>query len=232
MHTVGRMLSQVEILVNHSIFGEIPRTIIERLCALSTTRRVKRGTAIFAKGDVGTELIAVLSGRVKISVSGPDGREGVLNIVRQGEVFGEIALLDGRPRTADAIAISDCDLMTIERRNFIPFIHEQPDVALKLIEVLCGRLRRTSEQVEDVMFLKVRPLVAKVVLRLADEAEGPLPRRISVTQRELSQMIGMSRESVNKQLRAWAQAKWVRLERGGIVVLRPDALTDIAEKGQ
>ena len=128
--------------------------------------------------------------------------------------------------------MSDCELMTIERRDFIPFIHEQPEVALKLIEVLCGRLRRTSEQVEDVMFLKVRPLVAKVVLRLAEEAEGPLPRRISVTQRELSQMIGMSRESVNKQLRAWAQAKWVRLERGGIVVLRPDALTDIAEKSQ
>jgi CRP/FNR family transcriptional regulator, cyclic AMP receptor protein len=225
---VQRTVSNVEILVNHSILGGIPRRIIERLCSRSTTRRVKCGTVIFAKGDAGTELIAVLVGRVKISVSTPDGREGVLNVVRAGEVFGEIALLDGRPRTADAIAMSDCELLTIERRDFLPLIHEQPEVALKLIEILCERLRRTSEQVEDVMFLNVRPRMAKLVLRLLNDAEGS--RRILITQRELSEMLGMSRESINKQLRAWAQAKWVRLERGGVVVLQPGALADIAER--
>lgn len=225
-----RSVNSLEILGNHSIFGELPRATIERLCSYLSTRKVRRGTTIFAKGDGGTELIAVVSGRVKISVPAPDGREAILNVIHEGEVFGEIAMLDGRPRTADAVAITDCELMTIGRREFVPFLCEQPDVALKLIEVLCARLRRTSEQVEDVMLLNLRGRVAKLLLRLADEMEGPLPRKISVTQREMSQMIGVSRESVNKHLRSWARAKWIRLERGVIVVLRPEALTRIARK--
>jgi len=228
MQPVRRTVSMLEILCNHAIFGKLPKTMIERLCSRLTRRKVARGTTIFAKGDAGAELMGVLAGSVKISVPAADGREAVLNVIHKGEIFGEIALLDGRPRTADAVAMSDCELMVIERRDFIPFVREQPEVALKLIEVLCARLRRTSEQVEDVMFLNLRTRLAKLVLRLADQAEGPSPRRISVTQREISQMIGMSRESINKQLRAWAEAKWVRLQRGGIVVLRPDALSDLA----
>jgi CRP/FNR family transcriptional regulator, cyclic AMP receptor protein len=193
---------------------------------------VRRGAIIFAKGDAGTELIAVLRGRVRISVPAPGGRKAVLNVVQAGEIFGEIALLDGRPRTADATAISDCDLMVIKRRDFVPFIYEQPGVAVKLIEILCARLRQTSEQVEDVMFLDLRMRLAKQLLRMVEQAEGPLPHRILVTQREISQMIGMSRESTNKQLRSWAQARWVRLERGGIVVLKPEALAEIQNEGQ
>ena len=223
-------MNNLAILRYHPICGELPRATIERLCSCLTTRKARRGTTIFAKGDAGTELIAVLSGRVKISVPSPDGREAVLNVVHESEVFGEIALLDGRPRTADAVAITDCKLMIIERRSFLPLLYEQPDVAIKLIEILCVRLRRTSEQVEDVMFLNLRTRMAKLVLRLADEAEGPFPRKILVTQQEMSRMIGVSRESINKQLRFWAHAKWVRLERGGIVVLKPDALTDIVGK--
>jgi CRP/FNR family transcriptional regulator, cyclic AMP receptor protein len=223
-------MNNLAILRHHPIFGELPRASIERLSSCLTLRRVRHGTTIFAKGDAGTELIAVLSGRVKISVPSQDGREAVLNVVHEGEVFGEIALLDGRVRTADAVAITDCELMIIERRRFLPVLSEQPEVAIKLIEVLCFRLRQTSEQVEDVMFLNLKARMAKLVLRLADEAEGPLPRRILVTQQEMSRMIGVSRESINKQLRSWARAKWVRLERGGIVVLQPDALTDIVVK--
>lgn len=223
-------MNNLAVLLNHPIFGELPRATIERLSSYLTMRRVQRGTTIFAKGDIGTELIAVLSGRVKISVPSPDGREAVLNVVHEGEVFGEIALLDGRLRTADAVAITDCELMIIERRRFLPLLYEQPEVAIKLIEILCIRLRQTSEQVEDVMFLNLRKRLAKLVLRLADEVEGPLPRKIRVTQQEISRMIGVSRESINKQMRLWAHAKLVRLERGGIVVLKPDALNDIVGK--
>jgi CRP/FNR family transcriptional regulator, cyclic AMP receptor protein len=190
---------------------------------------VRRGTTVFAKGDAGTQLIAVLSGRIKIAVSSPEGREAVLNVVHEGEVFGEIALFDGRPRTAAAIAVTDCELMSIDRRHFLPLVREQPDIAIKLIEILCARLRRSSEQYEDIMFLNLRARVAKLLLRLAEEAGGPPPRKVLVTQQEMSQLAGMSRESINKQLRAWAQAKWVRLERGGVVVLRPEALETIVQ---
>jgi CRP/FNR family cyclic AMP-dependent transcriptional regulator len=222
-------MNHLEILRQHPVLGELPRASIQRLLACASRRTVRRGTTVFAKGDAGTQLIAVLSGRIKIAVSSPEGREAVLNVVHEGEVFGEIALFDGRPRTAAAIAVTDCELMSIDRRHFLPLVREQPDIAIKLIEILCARLRRSSEQYEDIMFLNLRARVAKLLLRLAEEAGGPPPRKVLVTQQEMSQLAGMSRESINKQLRAWAQAKWVRLERGGVVVLRPEALETIVQ---
>jgi CRP-like cAMP-binding protein len=229
MQSVPITMNHLEILGNHPILGELPRASIERLLSCATTRKLRRGATIFAKGDAGTQLIAVLSGRVKIVVSSPEGREAVLNVVHEGEIFGEIALFDGCPRTASAIALTDCELLSIDRRHFLPLVREQPDVAIKLIEILCARLRRSSEQYEDVMFLNLRARVAKLLLRLAEEVGGPLPRKVLVTQQEMSQMAGMSRESINKQLRSWAQVKWVRLERGGVVVLRPEALLSIIQ---
>ena len=223
-----RPVNTVALFRNHPIFGKLPRAIVERLGSHLKKRKVHRGATIFRKGDAGTELIAILSGSVKISAPAADGREAVLNLIREGEIFGEIALLDGRPRTADAVAMSDCELTVMERREFIALLREQPEFAFKLIEVLCARLRRTSEQVEDLMFLDLPTRLAKVILRLADEGEGAWPRKVSVTQREVSQLIGMSRESTNRQLRSWAQAGWIRLERGSIVVLEPDALANIA----
>jgi CRP/FNR family transcriptional regulator, cyclic AMP receptor protein len=222
-------MTHLEILRHHPILGELPTSSLQRLLTCATTRKVRRGTTLFAKGDAGTQLIAVLSGRVKIMVSSPDGREAVLNVVHEGEIFGEIALFDGRPRTAGAIAISDCELLSIDRRHFLPLVREQPDIAIRLIEILCVRLRRSSEQFEDIMFLNLRARVAKLLLRLAEDVKGPPPRKVLVTQQEMSQMAGMSRESINKQLRAWAQAKWVRLQRGGVLVLRPEALAAIVE---
>jgi CRP/FNR family transcriptional regulator, cyclic AMP receptor protein len=215
-------------LRNHPFFSGLSRASIERLASCFTKRNVPRGTTIFRKGDAGTELVAVISGSIRISAAGADGREAVLNIIRDGEITGEIALLDGRPRTADATAMSDCELMVIERREFIAFLRQQPEFAFKLIEILCARLRRTSEQVEDLTFLDLPARLAKAVLRLAEEAGGAWPRKISVTQREVSQLIGMSRESTNKRLRSWAQAGWIRLERGSIVVIKRDALANIA----
>lgn len=227
-----RAIDKLAPLRNHPLFREFPASVIERLGSYMTRRAVRRGTTIFAKGDPGTGLMAVLSGSVKISVPATDGRESVLNIISEGQIFGEIALLDGRPRTADATAMTDCELMVIDRRQFVPFLRSEPDVALKFIEVLCTRLRRTSEQVEDVMYLHLPGRLAKTLLRLTDES-GPRAekRKIRITQREISQIIGVSRESVNKQLRAWERSKWVRLERGGIAVLNPNALADIAAEG-
>lgn len=225
------MVSKLDILGNHPIFGRLPRTAIEHLSCYVRTRSVRRGVTIFAKGEAGTALMAVLSGSVRIGVTASSGRETVFNVINEGEIFGEIALLDGQPRTADAIAMSDCELMVIERRDFVPFMHDNPEVALKLIEILCGRLRQTTRQVEDVTSLNLPARLAKVVLRLAGGVADTSPGRISLSQREIGQMIGMSRESTNKQLRSWARAGWVRLERGGIVLLNADALADLATNG-
>ncbi len=119
----------------------------------------------------------------------------------------------------------------IDRRDFVPLARSQPEILLNLIEVLCLRLRHTSEQVEDLMFLHLPGRLAKVLLALTESAKpSPFGRKVAITQREIGQITGMSRESTNKQLRSWKERKLVRLERGGIVMLAPDALATIAER--
>src|SRR5437764_11623696 len=176
-----RVLDKLAPLRNHPLFREFPPAVIEHLGTYMTRRSVRRGATIFAKGDPGSGLMAVLWGSVKMSVPTSEGRETVLNIIKPGEIFGEIALLDGRPRTADAVAMSDCELMVIDRRDFIPFLRSEPDVALKFIEILCARLRRTSEQVEDVMYLDFPARLAKTVLQLVRGT--PAGRKVQITQR-------------------------------------------------
>jgi CRP-like cAMP-binding protein len=220
------------ILRAHPMFGALGPDVIDRLASYAHTKAAAAGTTIFAKGDPGTSLCAVCSGTVMIRNRSPDGKDAVLNLVQTGEVFGEIALLDGRPRTADAVAMTDCELMVIDRREFIPLVQSRPDIALKLIEVLCDRLRHTSEQVEDVLFLELPARLAKTLLWLAKNAKSSAQGKVTITQREIGQIIGMSRESTNKQLRLWEQRKWVRLERGGVVVLAPEALAEVANAGR
>jgi len=217
---------KLALLRGHSLLGQLPPAVLEHLGSYMRRWSLPRGTAIFAKGDPGTGLMGVLAGTVKISVPSADGRDIVLNIIREGEIFGEIALLDGCPRTADASAMTDCELMVIERRDFIPFLSSHPELMMKIIEILCARLRRTSEQVQELTFLDLPASLAKALLRLIDEAEST--RKVTITQREISQIIGRSRESTNKQLRAWAKEGLIRLERGAITVLQRERLAEVA----
>jgi CRP-like cAMP-binding protein len=224
----SRPLDKLAPLRNHPLFREFPPAIVEQLGTYMTRRSVRRGAIIFAKGDPGTGLMAVLWGSVKISVTTSEGHEAVLNMINPGQAFGEIALLDGRPRTADAVAMTDCELMVIDRRDFIPLLRREPDVALKCIEILCARIRRTSEQVEDLMYVSFPVRLAKALLQLTGGVEASASqRKVRITQRELSNIIGMSREGTNKQLRAWEERKWVRLERGGIALINVEALVKL-----
>ena len=226
----GRIPDKAQLLRHHPLFCELPAAILDRISTYMRRRSVSKGSVIFEKGDSGVGLIGVLAGSVKISVTSPGGRDIVLNIIGEGEIFGEIALLDGHPRTANATAMSDCELMVIERREFVPFLRGQPDVMLKLMEILCSRLRKTSEQVQDMTFLNLSTRLAKVLLALTARAGRAGPTgKVAITQREISQIVGRSRESTNKQLRAWAKRGWIRLERGSVTVLKPEKLSEVAE---
>jgi CRP/FNR family transcriptional regulator, cyclic AMP receptor protein len=225
----GGATDRVSLLRNHPLFCELTPSMLERISTYVKRRPVTKGSTIFEKGDAGVGLIGVVSGSVKISVTSADGRDVVLNIIHPGEVFGEIALLDGRARTANATAMSDCELIVIERREFIPFLRSEPDVTLKLMEILCSRLRNTSEQVQDVTFLNLSTRLAKTLLRLTANAGPSKPAaKVAITQREISQIVGRSRESTNKQLRAWAKRGWLRLERGSVTVMKADKLVELA----
>ena len=224
--------SALSLLRKHPIFRDLDSDALEQLCRYAKHATLKRGAAIFAKGDPGNSLYAVMSGTVKISISSADGRSAILNLIGAGEIFGEIAVLYNHARTADASANTNCEIFAIDRRDFLPFVRGQPTLAMKFIELLCMRLRWTSDQVEQVILQDLPGRLASALVRLTDKYKlAPGGRTIAVTQQEISEMVGMTRESINKQLRVWAGRNWVRLEHGAIVVLDEVPLLALAEAG-
>jgi CRP-like cAMP-binding protein len=157
----------------------------------------------------------------------------VLNVISPGEVFGEIALIDGGERTADAFAMETTELLVLTRRDFLPFLARNPEVCIRLLEVMCRRLRWTSEQLEDVNFLDLRSRLAKRLIYLWDnhsEKKGDSKQRgVRIQQHTLAAMIGTSREAVNKQLRSWEVDGMIDVGRGSIVVLDRSRLEQIVE---
>ena len=224
--------NKLAMLRKHPIFCDLEPEAFDQLCRYAKHATLKRGATIVSKGDPGNSLIAVISGTVKMSVSSPDGRSAIFNLIGAGEVFGEIAVLDGQARTADATANTNCEIFVIDRREFLPFVRSHPALAMKFIELLCAKLRWTSDQVEQLILQNLPGRLASALIRLAGKQEPALEgRTIAVTQQEISEMVGMTRESINKQLRVWASRNWVRLEHGAIVVLDTESLQALAEAG-
>jgi CRP/FNR family transcriptional regulator, cyclic AMP receptor protein len=208
-------------LENLPLFARLDQ---DELATLATSARVEHhsaGGTIFLKGSPGRCMMAVLRGGVRISSPTAGGREIVLNIINPGEVFGEIALLDGLERTADAVATMDCDLLVLDRRDFRPVLLRRPDFCVGLLELLCHRLRQTSLQVEDALFERLDSRVAKALFRLVcppgtTAPAGPIPLQLS--QAQLGNLVGASRESINRTLRAWQRDGIVELAKGSIVI--------------
>src|SRR3984893_2766700 len=161
--------TKLAVLRKHPIFCDLDPEALDQLCRYAKPVSLKRGATIYSKGDPGNSLIAVISGTVKISVSSPDGRSAILNLIGPGETFGEIAVLDGLARTADATANTNCEIYVIDRRDFLPFVRSQPALAMKFIELLCTRLRWTSDQVEEVILRDLPGRLASALLRLTEK---------------------------------------------------------------
>lgn len=226
-------VDKLALIKNHPLFRSLAAATLEQLAARMMRKSARRGTVIFSKGDTGNGLFGVLQGSVKISVISADGHEAVFNIVNAGEIFGEMALLDGGPRSADATAASDCELISMDRATFVLTLRNEPDVALRVIEFLCARLRRTNEQVQDVLFLEAPARLAKALLQLAVKRESAgMGFQAKITQREISQIIGLSREMTNKQLRIWERAAWLKLTRGSVILTQPGQLEKIAAEAE
>jgi len=224
--------SKLSVLRKHPIFSDLDSEALDQLCRYAKHTVLKRGSTIFSKGDPGNSLYAVISGTVKISLSSPDGRNAILNLVGPGELFGEMSVLDGQDRSADATANTNCEIYVIDRRDFLPFVRSQPALSMKFIELLCNRLRWTTDQVEQVILQDLPGRLASALLGLAEKRKlEPESHTIAITQQEISEMVGMTRESINKQLRAWAARDWVRLEHGAIVVLDAVSRRELAEAG-
>jgi CRP/FNR family transcriptional regulator, cyclic AMP receptor protein len=212
-----------------ALFRGLPADKRDALSARARIVHFTAGQNIFMMGEPGTSMMAVLNGEVRISVSS-SARELILAILHAGE----IPLLDGKNRTADAQAVTDCDVAVLNRTDVLDFFHHQPETVMTLVEVLCERLRETDQHFGEVALLRLPVRLAKVLLRIAKVDEVRTPRgpftRIHVSQRELANMIGGARESVNKCLHEWQQAGIVRVNDSWITIANPAALAEIAEK--
>jgi CRP/FNR family transcriptional regulator, cyclic AMP receptor protein len=220
------------IFERHFLFGKLSANEIDTLIRHARVERYRAGREIFAKGSPGQSLMAVLRGSVKISTLSDSGKEIVLRIFNAGEIFGEIAVLDGDARSADAAAMTDCELLVLNRRDLLPVLENRADFCLILLKILCRRLRLTTEQVEDVMFRHLESRVAKTLVHLAesvrsDGVRGPSVE-LNLSQRELGNMAGSSRESVNKQLQIWVRQGLIDLHKGTIVIREVEAIKRLA----
>jgi CRP-like cAMP-binding protein len=220
------------VLQKNFLFRGLSETALERVAAIATRRHYAKGAVIFAQGHPGDALFGVVAGQVRISATGAGGQEVFLNIMEPGDTFGEIAVMDGLPRTAGACALEDTALIVIKRADFLKLLEREPRLAIHLLKLLCERLRWTSALVEETAFLAGPARLAKRLLILASlhgrsTSVGELELRIS--QADLARFLNISRQIVNQNLREWLRNGWVDLGNSRIVIRNPEALRRVAE---
>jgi CRP/FNR family transcriptional regulator, cyclic AMP receptor protein len=218
---VDSLRTRLQMLGSSRLFAGLPSDALETLALGMKHRQAASGEMIFARSDEGTTLFGILTGQVRIVIGGADGREQVLRMLGPGEMFGEISVLDGRPRSADATAVTKCRLLLLERRSFLALIASHPAAALRLVEILCERLRDTTAQIEGLLF---HSLSERLAAALLDLNRGKPSMSINVTQTQLGQLTGVTRESVNKKLRAWQADGLVELQPGRVRIVHAEEL--------
>ena len=206
---------------------------LDAILEFATERRVRRGQVVMQKGDTGSSMMAVLSGRVRISAVNAEGKEITLNVINPGQVFGEIALLDGQPRSADATATEDTALLVIERRHFMPFLASNQNLTVRMLAVLCERLRSTSLALEQIALFDLEARLARLILKLATDYGKSTPDgtriELKLSQRDISNLVAASRESVNKQLAEWRDSGVLTFEGGYIILHQTEPLQALVE---
>ena len=220
------------IIERNSLFRGLPAATLERIAALAARRSYNGDAVVFMRGDPGDALYGVVTGRVRITASASGGKEVFLNVMEPGDAFGEIALLDGQPRTANAMTASPAELIVIQRAQFLTLVQKEPKLAVHLIELLCKRVRWTSEQMEDSSLLDAPARLAKRLLSLASSQGRATPEgaQLRISQEQLAQFLGLSRQIVNKHLQTWKRKNWITLGRGRVVVTNERALRNLTRQ--
>jgi CRP/FNR family cyclic AMP-dependent transcriptional regulator len=206
------------------IFANLSEEDAQELMALARKRSFRAGEVIFHRDDPGQVLYIIKEGKVKIALISPDGQEISLVVFGKGECFGEFALLDGEPRSADAIALDKVECYTLQRSDFQNAIMKHPTIAIQVLEVLSRRLRKTDQMVENLIFLDVYGRVAKKLLELANEhgvkVDDGTRIEVRLTQQELASMVGASRESVNKVMGYFTDKQYISTDKHKITIHR------------
>ena len=219
-----------DVLRNAPLFASLDEEAAIALRSSMLEVSVDKGATIFAEGEPGNRMYVVLEGKVKLGVTSVDGRENLLGIQGPGEMFGELSLFDPGPRTATATALTDCVVVGLGHADLRSWLTGRPEVAEALLQALAQRLRRTEDAMADLVFSDVPGRVAKALLELggkfgeeSDATEGVHVTH-DLTQEELAQLVGASRETVNKALADFASRGWIQLESRSVVLLDVERL--------
>jgi CRP/FNR family transcriptional regulator/CRP/FNR family cyclic AMP-dependent transcriptional regulator len=211
-------------LENVSLFAGLDAEGLRELAAAVKRRAFRPGEVIFHRDDAGQVLYVIQSGKVKIYITSQDGQEVSLAVFGPGDYFGELALLDGQPRSASAIAIEPVETFALQRTDFINAVMHHPRIAIQVMNVLSRRLRQTDAMIEDLLFLDVHGRVAKKLLELAELHGLRTPEGIRIdlrlTQGELAAMVGASRESVNKVMGYFTDKRFISTDKYKITIIR------------
>ena len=220
-------------LPEDSILRSLTRAQLSDFLSFAVVKRLTRNETLIEAGDPGDSMMIVLSGTLKVCVDSSNGREVVLDYLGPGGIIGEIAVFDGKPRTANVIAIEPVELVDLQQRFVLPFLESNPTAALRIIELLCDKLRRTNAIVQDSSGVARGPRLARGLLRLMEEHGVRTGDQVSIgfriSQTELGNYVNISRENVNRQLREWEEAGLIQVARGSVTVLDEAALIQIAE---
>jgi CRP-like cAMP-binding protein len=218
-------------LMRTAVFQSLAQRDIDAILARATSRRVTRGTMILRRGEPNGGMIVIVSGRVRVSVVSEDGKEIALTVLGQGEVLGEMSLLDGEASSADVTAQEDCVLLVIERSQFLDLLRHNSDLCLHLMAMLTRRLRQTNAVLEDVALLDLPTRLGRLLTRLAKDYGIPVRTgtriEVKLSQKDLSALVGASREKVNKQIRRWEEVGFLSKDSGRLVVVDADGLAPL-----
>ena len=202
-------------LHTNPLFAGLEPEIIETIAALGVSRRLEANVVLFCKGDEGDALYAVRTGQIRIVIGTEDGKRLTLATLGSGDVFGEIALLDGQSRTADAVAAEACELFMVRRRDFLDLLRANAEIAIAMIEMLCARMRVSNDRMEEAVLMPLNVRLARRILALAHDFGSEL----ALSQEQLAVMVGATRESVNRQLQIWRRTGMVSTGRGTLKVV-------------
>jgi CRP/FNR family transcriptional regulator len=216
------------VVMKAPLFAALNDETAERLRASMTPRRLARGEMVFREGDAGDSLYVIITGKVKLARTSGDGRENLLAVLGPGEMFGELSLFDPGPRLTTAYVVSDTEFISLGNEALRAFLAEHPEVAMQMLAGLAHRLRRTNEGLSDLVFTDVPGRVAKALLDLSDRfgqrVEGGVLVAHELTQEELAQLVGASRETVNKALADFAHRGWLVLGAKAVTLVDLDRL--------
>jgi len=216
----------LDVLRSIPLFSELTDEEIKKISETSVAQVYKKDNMVLIEEEVGSTMFIILNGRVKISRISDEGREVILSILVDGDFFGEMSILDGQTRSANAVTLEDTELLIVRRENFLRMLHDHPQIAINLLKELAHRLRRSDSQIKSLSLQNALGRVASTILRIADDSGTIKQGKVEIAslppQQDLANMAGTSRETISRVIKSLSQLGYVKKEGSKLIILEYD----------